>query len=138
MENNRQADPGHGLTVEDLLDRMDAIRKEMLGMGDLLATMKEIAAQAGEDDAGHVAKATAEAFAARETTLRQQLGFLERIYGDRFSPDSEKTRTERMRMILSSMNDVIPSLDYSDENGAGSVEALKVLKDLYGGLMKQA
>lgn len=34
-------------------------------------------------------------------------------------------------MILDSMNDVIPSLDYSDENGSGSVEALKLIKELY-------
>ena len=40
-------------------------------------------------------------------------------------------------MILDSMNDVIPSLDYSDENGSGSVEALKVIKELYNDLLKQ-
>ena len=44
----------------------------------------------------------------------------------------------RMRMILSNMNDVIPSLDYSDENGEGSVEALKVIRDLYSEMLKQA
>ena len=42
-----------------------------------------------------------------------------------------------MRIILDSMNDVIPSLDYSDENGSGSVEAIKVVKELYNDLLKQ-
>jgi hypothetical protein len=39
-------------------------------------------------------------------------------------------------MILDNMNDVIPALDYSDENGNGSIEALKVLKELYSDLLK--
>ena len=43
-----------------------------------------------------------------------------------------------MRMILDNMNEVIPSLDYSDENGNGSVEALKIIRELYSDLMKQA
>ena len=41
-------------------------------------------------------------------------------------------------MILDSMNDVVPSLDYSNENGSGSVEALKVIRDLYSDLLKLA
>ena len=120
-----------GLTVESLLDRMDAIRQEMLSMKELARTMEAIANQGGEDDAGHIAEATSQAFIARETTCQQQLRFLERIYSDHFSAPSEEARTTRTRMILDSMNDVIPSLDYSDENGSGSVEALRLIKELY-------
>ena len=125
------------LTMEGLLDRMDAVRQEMLSMKDLAGTMETIANQGGEDDAGHIAEATSQAFIARETTCQQQLRFLEKIYRDHFSAPSEEMRTARTRMILDSMNDVIPSLDYSDENGSGSVEALKVIKDLYNDLLKQ-
>ena len=125
-----------GLTIEGLLDRMDAIRKEMLFMNELLSTMESIANQGGEDDAGHIAQATSQAFIARETTCQQQLRFLEKIYDDHFSVPSEEAKTARTRMILDSMNDVVPSLDYSDENGSGSVEALKVLKELYSDLLK--
>ena len=141
MENNldelqREPAPGPGgLTLEGLLDRMDAIRKEMASMNQICATMENIANQGGEDDAGHIADAAAQAFVARETTCQQQLRFLEKIYDDYFSAPSEEAKTARTRMILDSMNDVVPSLDYSDENG-GSVEALKVLKDLYGALLQ--
>ena len=137
-ENKEQVSPESGLSLEKLLERMDAIRKDMLWMNELLDTMKEIAAQAGEDDGGHIADATSQAFVARETTCQQQLRFLEKIYDDRFSAPSEEAKTARIRMILDNMNDVIPSLDYSDESGSGSVEALKVLKDLYSDLLKQA
>ena len=126
----------NGLTIEGLLDRMDAIRKEMLFMNELLSTMESIANQGGEDDAGHIAEATSQAFIARETTCQQQLRFLEKIYDDYFSAPSEESKTERTRMILDSMNDIVPSLDYSDESGSGCVEALKVLKDLYSNLLK--
>ena len=149
MENSKQTEiitgsgtetanaiPGR-LTMESLLDRMDAIRQEMLSMKDLAGTMEAIANQGGEDDAGHIAEATSQAFIARETTCQQQLRFLERIYNDHFSAPSEEAKTARTRMILDSMNDVIPSLDYSDENGSGSVEALRVIKDLYNDLLKQ-
>ncbi len=133
-----QKDPGlGGLTVEGILDRMDAIRKEMLFMNELMATMESIANQGGEDDAGHIAEAASQAFIARETTCQQQLRFLERIYGDHFSPPSDEAKTARTRMILDKMNDVIPALDYSDENGQGSVEALKVITALYDDLLKQ-
>lgn len=141
MENTNQAGAVNetgNLTIERLLDRMDAVRKEMLSMKELAATMEAIANQGGEDDAGHIAEATSKAFIARETTCQQQLRFLEKIYNDHFSAPSEEARTSRMRMILDSMNDVIPSLDYSDENSSGSVEALKVLRDMYSELMKQA
>ena len=37
---------------------------------------------------------------------------------------------------INNMNDVIPALDYSDENGNGSIEALKALKELYSDLLK--
>ncbi len=134
--NAKQA--GTGLTIEDLLDRMDAIREEMLSMKELLKSMEVIANQGGEDDAGHIAEATGQAFVARETTCQQQLGFLEKIYDDHFSAPSEEAKTERIRMILGNMDNVIPSLDYSDENGSGSVEALRVIKDLYSDLLKQA
>ncbi len=127
-----------GLTVEGLLDQMDAIRKEMLSMKDLASTMEAIANQGGEDDAGHIAEATSQAFIARETTCQKQLAFLEKVYKDYFSAPSEEMKTARTHMILESMNDVIPSLDYSDENGEGSVEALKVLRELYNDLLKQA
>ena len=120
-----------GITVESLLNRMDAIRQEMLSMKELARTMEAIANQGGEDDAGHIAEATSKAFIARETTCQQQLRFLEKVYNDHFSAPSEEARTARTRMILDSMNDVIPSLDYSDENGSGSVEALKLVKELY-------
>ncbi len=125
-----ESKPG-GLTIEGLLDRMDAVRMEMLSMKDLARTMETIVNQGGEDDAGHVAAATSQAFIARETTCQQQIGFLEKIYNDHFSAPSEEAGTARIRMILDSMNDVIPSLDYSDENGSGSIEALKLIKELY-------
>ena len=124
------------LTIEGLLDRMDTIRKEMLFMNELLSTMENITNQGGEDDAGHIAEATSQAFIARETTCQQQLRFLEKIYNDHFSAPSEEAKTARTRMILDNMNDVIPALDYSDENGNGSIEALKVLKELYSDLLK--
>ena len=120
-----------GMTVEGLLDRMDAVRQEMLSMKELAGTMEAIAKQGGEDDAGHIAEATSQAFIARETTCQQQLRFLERIYGDYLAAPSEEARTARTRMILDKMNDVISSLDYSDENGSGSIEALKLIKELY-------
>ena len=129
--------PG-GLTVESLLNRMDAVRQEMLSMKELAKTMEAIANQGGEDDAGHIAEATSQAFIARETTCQQQLKFLERIYGDYFSAPSEEARTARTRMILDKMNDLIPCFDYSDENGSGSVEALKVITELYNDLLKQS
>ena len=125
-----------GLTIEGLLDRMDAIRKDMVAMNELLATMEKITNQGGEDDAGRIAVATSQAFSARETTYQQQLRFLEKIYNDHFSVPSEEAKTARMRMILDKMNDVVPALDYSEENGNGSVEALKVLRELYGELLK--
>ena len=128
--------PG-GLTIESLLDRIDGVRTEMLSMRELLSTMENIACHGGEDDAGRIAEAASQAFIARETTCQKQLGFLERIYGDHFSPPSGEERTARTRMILDSMNDVIPSLDYSNESGSGSIEALRVLRELYGGLLKQ-
>ncbi len=129
------AGPG-GLTIEGLLDRMDAIRKEMVFMSQICGTMENIANQGGEDDAGHIAEATSQAFIARETTCQQQLRFLEKIYDDYFSAPSEEAKTARVRMILDSMNDVIPALDYSDGNGSGSVEALKVIRELYSELLK--
>ncbi len=132
-ESAKQPDSRLGkLTIEDLLDRMDAIRKEMLFMNELLSTMENITNQGGgKDGAGHIAEATGQAFIARETTCQQQLRFLERVYNDHFSVPSEEARTARTRMILDSMNDIIPSLDYSDENGSGSVEALKLIRELY-------
>ena len=143
MENSKQTEvitehgtdaenarPG-GLTVENLLERMDAIRQEMLSMKELAGTMEAISKQGDDDYAGHIAEATSQAFIARETTCQQQLRFLERIYSDHFSAPSEEAKNARIRMILDSMNDVIPSLDYSDENGPGSIEALKLIRELY-------
>lgn len=135
LEERADASPG-GLTVEGILDRMDAIRKEMLFMNELLSTIESITAQGGEDDAGHIAEAASQAFIAREGTCQQQLRFLEKIYDDHFSPPSEEAKTARVRMILDNMNGIVPSLDYSGEDGSGCVEALRVLKDLYAELMK--
>ena len=151
MENNMQTEPvmngcnvqspaeaAGGLTLEGLLNRMDAIRKEMLSMKELASTMETIANQGGEDDAGHIAEATGKAFIARETTCQMQLNFLERIYTDHFSVPSEEEKTARTRMVLDKMNDIIPALDYSDENGQGSVEALRIITALYNDLLKQS
>ena len=68
---------------------MDAVRKEMPSMTELLETMKIVTNQAGEDDAGHIAEAISQAFVARETTCQQQLKFLEMIYKERFSNQAE-------------------------------------------------
>ena len=125
-----------GLTISDLLDRMDAIRKEMVVISQICETMENIANQGGEDDARHIAEATSKAFVARETTYQQQLRFLEKIYDDYFSAPSEEAETTRTRMILDSMNDVICSMDYSDESGSGNIEALRVIKELYGKLLE--
>ncbi len=126
-----------GLTIENLLDRMNDVRKEMISMNVLLSTMKEIAIQADEDDATHIAEATRMAFIARETSYQQQFRFLEKIYDDYFSVPSEETNMNRTRIILNNINEVIPSLDYSDENGSGSIEALKVLKEMYSDLLRK-
>ena len=40
-------------------------------------------------------------------------------------------------MILDKMNDIIPCFDFSDENGNGSIKALKTIKELYNDLLKQ-
>ena len=125
------------LTVESILDRMDAIRQEMLSMKELLSTMETITNQGGEDDAGHIAEAASQAFIARETTCQRQLDFLETVYKDHFSAPSEEARAARTRMLLDKMNDFIPCMDYSDENGAGSIEALKVITAFYNDLLKQ-
>ena len=134
--NTENAKP-NGMTVESLLNRMDAVRQEMLSMKELAKTMETIANQGSEDDAGHIAEATSQAFIARETTCQQQLKFLERIYSDYFSAPSEEARTARIRMILDKMNDIIPCFDYSDENVNGNIEALKTIKELYYDLLKQ-
>ena len=126
-----------GLTIESLLDRMDAIRKEMLSMKELLSTMETITKHGGEDDAGHIAEAASQAFVARETTCQRQLDFLEMVYKDHFSAPSEDARAARTRILLDKMNDFIPCMDYSDENGAGSIEALKVITAFYNDLLKQ-
>ena len=91
------------LTLKDLLDRMDVIRKEMLSMKDLASTMETIANQGGEDDAGHIAEATGQAFVARETTCQQQLRMLEKIYNDHFSVSRETAKADRAGIILQSM-----------------------------------
>lgn len=155
MENNQQAeavtehiaeiertkqpsdDKLGGLTIESLLNRMDAIRQEMLSMKELLATMEAITNQGGEDDAGHIAEATSQAFIARETTCQRQLGFLETVYKDHFSAPSEEARMNRARMLLDKMNDFLPSMDYAQENGSGNIEALKVITAFYNDLLKQ-
>ena len=126
-----------GLTIEGLLDRMDAIRKEMVYMSQICDTMENITNQGGEDEAGKIAQATSQAFVAREATCQQQLRFLEKIYDDYFSAPSEEAKKTRTRMILDSMNDIFSALDYSEEYGNGNIEALKVLKELYSELLKQ-
>ena len=127
-----------GLTLEGLLDRMDAVRQEMLSMKELAATMETIANQGGEDDAGHIAEATSQAFIARETTCQQQLRFLERIYSDHFSVPSDEEKTARIRLILDKLNDVTSTFDYSGEDGQGNVEALKVVTAFYNDLLKKS
>jgi len=127
-----------GLTLEGLLDRMDAIRQEMLSMKELALAMETIANQGGEDDAGHIAEATSQAFIARETTCQQQLRFLEQVYRDRFSAPSDEERTARIRMILDKLNDVTSTFDYSGEDGQGNVEALRVVTAFYNDLLKKA
>lgn len=82
------------LTAENLLSRMDSVRKEMPSMTELLETMKIVTNQAGEDDAGHIAEAISQAFVARETTCQQQLKFLEMIYKERFSNQTEAGKTD--------------------------------------------
>ena len=49
-----------------------------------------------------------------------------------------RNRIEFITILLDNMNDIIPALDYSDENGQGSVEALKVITALYNDLLRQA
>lgn len=126
-----------GLTIESLLDKMGTIRQDMLSTKELLATMETITKQGGEDEAGHIAEATAQAFIARETTCQQQLGFLEMIYKEHFSVPSEEAKMARTRMFLDKMNDFIPGMDFSDESGTGNIEALKVIMTFYNDLLKQ-
>jgi len=140
IESIRQQPEGKpgGLTLESLLDRMDAIRREMLGMKELLSTMEAITNQGGEDDAGHIAEAASQAFIARETTCQRQLGFLETIYKDHFSAPSEDARAARMRILLDKMNEFLSCMDYSDENETGGcVEALKVVTAFYNDLLNR-
>lgn len=73
----------------------------------------------------------------RVTAIFFQLKFLEMIYRDHFSAPCDESKIREKRMILDSMGDVIASLDYSDDPGHGSVEALRVIIDLYERLLKQ-
>ena len=92
MDKNTQI--SSAITLENLLNRMDAIRKEMPNMTELFETMNEITRQAGEDDAGHIADAIGQAFVARETTCQQQLKFLEMIYKEHLSNRAETGKAD--------------------------------------------
>ena len=134
-EKKEQASPESGLTLEKLLERMDALRSEMQ---DLAQTIHIVDGLPESPDASARSKAISEMFAVREQTLRQQLSFLERVYNDRFSTGSEAGKTERTRMILDKMNDIIPCFDYSEEDNEGNLKALQVITALYNDLLKQA
>lgn len=92
MDKNTQI--SSAMTLENLLNRMDDIRKEMPSMTELFETMNEITRQAGEDDAGHIADAIGQAFVARETTCQQQLRFLEMIYKEHLSNRAETGKAD--------------------------------------------
>lgn len=134
-ENKDRAIPESGLTLEKLLEKMDALRHEMQ---DLTQTIHIVDALPESVDAMARAKAIGDMFVEREKTLRQQLSFLERIYDDRFSTSSETEKTDRIRMILDKMNDLIPCFDYSEEGNEGNLNALQVITALYNDLLKQA
>ena len=134
-EKKEPAIPESGLTLEKLLERMDALRSEMQ---DLTQTIHIVDGLPESPDAMARSKAIGDMFVEREKTLRQQLSFLERIYTDRFSTSSETGKTERTRMILDKMNDIIPCFDYSEEDNEGNLKALQVITALYNDLLKQA
>ncbi len=134
-EKKEPAIPESGLTLEKLLERMDALRSEMQ---DLAQTIHIVDGLPESPDAMARSKAIGDMFVEREKTLRQQLSFLERIYTDRFSTSSETEKTERTRMILDKMNDIIPCFDYSEEDNEGNLKALQVITALYNDLLKQA
>ena len=114
-------------TIEGLLDRMDANRKEMLFMNELLSTMENITNQGGEDDAGHIAEATSQAFIARETTCQQQLRFLEMIYRDQFSRNTETGNADRAKTLLEQMPGVLAACN---NNPDAFESALQFYRDL--------
>lgn len=127
-ESAKQPDNKLGdLTIEGLLDRMDAIRKEMLFMNELLSTMENITNQGGEDDAGHIAEATSQAFIARETTCQQQLRFLEMIYRDQFSRNTETGNADRAKTLLEQMPGVLAACN---NNPDAFESALQFYRDL--------
>lgn len=119
------------LTIGSLLDRMDAIRKEMLLMKELLSTMESISNQGGEDDAGHIAEATSQAFIARETTCQQQLRFLEMIYRDHFSKHAEAGSVDRTKTLLEQMPGVLAACN-------NSPDAFESALGFYRDLLKQS
>ena len=141
MENERQTEtaprpgiPADGLTPEGLLERMDAIRREMYSMKELAATMETIVNRAHEDDGGPIAEAAGQAFAARERTCQQQLAFLEKVYFDRFSAPSGADKTARMNMILDKMNSAISMLNSGDDIAG----ALNAVIGFYSSLLEKA
>ena len=129
-ENKVQESLENGLTLEKLLERMDAIRKDMQ---DLAQTIHIVEGLPESPDTANRANAINEMFAVREQTLRQQLSFLERIYSDHFSRRSEANKTPRMEMLLDKMNGVIACLD----SGEGNTDALNAVMMFYNDLLKQ-
>ena len=74
------------LSLEGILIRMDAIRKELASMQDYLSIMEKLANQSGNrSNMLDIVVETSAAFSARESTCQQQLRLLERIYEDYFS-----------------------------------------------------
>ncbi len=116
-------EPG-ALTPEGLLERMDAIGKELLDLKETIrSTELTVPADNGVPDSSRIAAAVSEVFTAREKTCQQQLALLGQMYNDRFSPLTEADKTARMNMILDKMNSAISMLD-PGEGGTGSVNAV--------------
>lgn len=131
-ESMEPKDPRLGnLTIEGLIERMDAIRKEMVWMSQICSTMENISNQGSKDEAGHVAEATSQAFVARETTCQQQLRFLEKIYDDYFSGRTETSRASQTRMLLEQMTGTLSAC-------SNSPDAIEAALKFYGDLLKQA
>ncbi len=130
-ENKVQESLENGWSLEKLLERMDVIRKDMQ---DLTQTIHIVEGLPESPDSMVKAETIGSMFKERETTLQQQLRFLERIYSDHFSVRSEADKTPRMEMLLSKMNDVIACLG----SGDGKTDALNAVMMFYNDLLKQA
>ncbi len=116
------------LTLEKLLERMDAVRGEMLSLPDAVSAAET--AFDRQDEAAAGIETVGKMFLARETTCRQQLAFLEKIYDDHFSLSREKEKTERIRMVLDQLNSALSGC----HGGNGSPEEITELIRFYGGV----